>query len=283
MYVPRSTAPGFNRGDRRPGPPRSSVAAKCTLGLIGALCLALPGCGGQDSGSSDDAADQKPVSSPAVKKSKPLDRARKKLKDSGYTAETDDGSDDVADGLVVEDGKMSFHVVAYRDVAAGDAGYRSLQAVSRKSPNQLKIIRDTERPERLAWAAVEAPAKLPVDRFSKLAQIAIATDPVDIAKLETHQDTPAPKKAKEPAQPAEPPSESGGQIAVPDVVGHNHQAAQNEMQAAGLYNLDEEDCTGQGRLLIYDRNWQVERQSPPAGSAVSEDATVTLCSKKIGE
>jgi len=52
------------------------------------------------------------------------------------------------------------------------------------------------------------------------------------------------------------------------------------MQAAGLYNLAEEDATGQGRLLIIDRNWRVVSQDPEAGAKVNEDHTVTLRSKK---
>jgi beta-lactam-binding protein with PASTA domain len=70
---------------------------------------------------------------------------------------------------------------------------------------------------------------------------------------------------------------------VPDVVGHDHQAAQDEMQAAGLYNLAEEDGTGQGRALIIDRNWTVVEQDPAAGTLVSPDQTITLRSKKDGE
>ena len=70
---------------------------------------------------------------------------------------------------------------------------------------------------------------------------------------------------------------------VPSVVGHNHQAAQDEMQAAGFYTLDETDATGQGRMLVWDRNWQVVSQTPPAGTCTSTDTTVTLSSKKIGE
>jgi hypothetical protein len=50
-----------------------------------------------------------------------------------------------------------------------------------------------------------------------------------------------------------------------------------------VYNLDEEDATGQGRLLIIDRNWTVVRQDPPAGSKVSEDEKITLFSKKDDE
>ena len=73
---------------------------------------------------------------------------------------------------------------------------------------------------------------------------------------------------------------TSGKITVPSEVGKNHQAAQDDMQAHGLYNLSEEDATGQGRMLILDRNWKVVSQSPAAGTKVGEDATITLRSKK---
>jgi FlaG/FlaF family flagellin (archaellin) len=76
---------------------------------------------------------------------------------------------------------------------------------------------------------------------------------------------------------------SSTKITVPDVVGMDHQDAQNKMQDVGLYNLDEEDATGQGRMLIIDHNWEVVRQKPAAGSKVSEDTTILLISKKKGE
>jgi hypothetical protein len=78
-------------------------------------------------------------------------------------------------------------------------------------------------------------------------------------------------------------SSASGRIRVPDVVGKDHQLAQDTMQAAGLYNLAEEDATGQGRLLLIDRNWTVVSQSPSAGSKVNEDTTIVLRSKKDGE
>lgn len=78
-------------------------------------------------------------------------------------------------------------------------------------------------------------------------------------------------------------SASGGSITVPDVVGEDHQLAQDTMQAAGLYLLHEQDCTGQDRALLWDRNWVVVQQSPAAGSEVGADTTITLCSKKDGE
>jgi hypothetical protein len=71
-----------------------------------------------------------------------------------------------------------------------------------------------------------------------------------------------------------------GKITVPDEVGKQHQAAQDDLQAHGLYVLAEEDATGQHRFLINDRNWKVVSQSPAAGTKVSEDATITLKSKK---
>jgi beta-lactam-binding protein with PASTA domain len=67
---------------------------------------------------------------------------------------------------------------------------------------------------------------------------------------------------------------------LPNVVGMNHQAAQNRLQSAGFYNLRERDCTGRGRLLLFDRNWKVKRMSPKAGARVSTKRAITLCSVK---
>ncbi|MEV0664926.1 PASTA domain-containing protein [Actinomadura luteofluorescens] len=100
--------------------------------------------------------------------------------------------------------------------------------------------------------------------------------------------TVAPPSATAPASsPTAAPSSAQAspakKIRVPNVVGKNHQAAQDNMQAAGLWMLQEEDATGQGRMLILDRNWQVVRQKPKAGTSVTPEATITLYSKKIGE
>lgn len=78
-------------------------------------------------------------------------------------------------------------------------------------------------------------------------------------------------------------SGSGDCITVPGVVGEDHQLAQDTMQAAGLYVLDEQDATGQDRMLVFDRNWTVVAQDPSAGQCVSPDATILLSSKKDGE
>ncbi len=70
---------------------------------------------------------------------------------------------------------------------------------------------------------------------------------------------------------------------VPNVVGVNHQLAQDTMQAAGFYYLTEEDATGQGRLLVNDRNWVVVSQEPQGGTRAASDTKIVLRSKKIGE
>ena len=72
-------------------------------------------------------------------------------------------------------------------------------------------------------------------------------------------------------------------LRVPNVVGMNHQSAQDTMQARGFYSLREVDATGRGRMLLWDRHWKVVRQTPRAGTRVSESATITLYSVKYGE
>jgi hypothetical protein len=104
----------------------------------------------------------------------------------------------------------------------------------------------------------------------------------------TVAEKPPPKTEQEVVPPpednaADSGSGGSGSITVPNVVGHDHQLAQDEMQAAGLYLLQEQDCTGQDRLLLYDRNWTVVEQDPPAGTKVGENDTITLCSKQDEE
>jgi hypothetical protein len=70
---------------------------------------------------------------------------------------------------------------------------------------------------------------------------------------------------------------------LPDVVGMNHQAAQNRLQRAGFYNLRERDCTGRGRLLLFDRNWKVKSMNPKPGTRVSTKRAITLCSVKYSD
>ncbi len=77
--------------------------------------------------------------------------------------------------------------------------------------------------------------------------------------------------------------QSDDQRSVPNVSGMDHQLAQDTLQAAGFYMLEEVDCSGQDRMMLWDRNWTVETQKPAAGSQASLDATITLCAVKDGE
>ncbi len=100
----------------------------------------------------------------------------------------------------------------------------------------------------------------------------------------TQPATPAVKADKASTPSTAPAKVKVVKVKVPNVVGKNHQAAQDYLQSLGFYGLAEEDATGQGRALLWDRNWQVVRQSPKAGTMVDpKTATITLYSKKIGE
>jgi hypothetical protein len=79
------------------------------------------------------------------------------------------------------------------------------------------------------------------------------------------------------------PSAMSASRKLPDVVGMNHQAAQNRLQRAGFYNLRERDCTGRGRVLLFDRNWKVKSMSPKAGRRLSTKRAITLCSVKYSD
>lgn len=123
------------------------------------------------------------------------------------------------------------------------------------------VVCDTEP---TAGATTDSDVKLIVDRScaGERDTAAVAEDVVDEPRVEA----PAARRVR-----------------VPDVVGMDHQAAQNRMQDAGLFNLRERDATGAGRMLIWDRNWVVVDQQPAAGSRVGEDRKVLLYAVKDGE
>lgn len=110
-----------------------------------------------------------------------------------------------------------------------------------------------------------------------------STTPTTGEVLDTPAETPPLAAATEAPAPAAPQAGAATQAVVPDVVGMNHQLAQDTLQASGFYALLEEDATGQGRQLVWDRNWEVVSQSVAGGTAAPIDTTITLHSKKIGE
>jgi beta-lactam-binding protein with PASTA domain len=134
---------------------------------------------------------------------------------------------------------------------------------------------ETEPP---AGATADGKVKLIVDRACNDATTANSEQDASPAEP-TAEPTPKPKRKRKRRTS----TRSVASTTVPDVVGMDHQAAQDRMQAAGLYNLRERDATGRGRLLVWDRNWVVVRQSPPPGTHATENTTVTLSSVKDGE
>lgn len=87
--------------------------------------------------------------------------------------------------------------------------------------------------------------------------------------------------------PEKPDAVTGGGRQAPDAelsdfVGMSLQDAQDTAQAAGFYMLDDQDASGQRRMLLWDRNWTVCSQSPKPGTH-NADTVVTLYSVKIGE
>ncbi len=70
---------------------------------------------------------------------------------------------------------------------------------------------------------------------------------------------------------------------VPDVVCANLQDAQDALRESGFLILTSTDGSGQGRLVVIDRNWVVTAQSAPAGSKPGVTTHITLTVVKYGE
>ena len=86
---------------------------------------------------------------------------------------------------------------------------------------------------------------------------------------------------------APPPSVAPGQdgFTMPNEVGQVLQDAQDDLQRVSgdpLYFSDSDDASGQGRMQILDRDWQVCSQNVPPGTTVT-DTTVTFSVVKLLE
>ncbi|MGA4688829.1 PASTA domain-containing protein [Rhodococcus sp. AB351] len=57
---------------------------------------------------------------------------------------------------------------------------------------------------------------------------------------------------------------------MPNVVCMDLQAAQDTIQAAGVFYSTSIDATGQGRAQVWDRNWVVVDQTPSVGASIGE-------------
>ncbi len=82
----------------------------------------------------------------------------------------------------------------------------------------------------------------------------------------------APSTTLAPAAPAAP-----VKVPMPNVVCQNLQAAQDRIQAAGVFYSRSNDATGKTRLQILDRDWIVVSQQPSPGVPIGEgDAVLSV-------
>ncbi|CAM3558843.1 PASTA domain-containing protein [Smaragdicoccus niigatensis] len=73
-----------------------------------------------------------------------------------------------------------------------------------------------------------------------------------------------------PATATDGPQAQPKKVPMPNVVCMNLQAAQDEIQRAGVFYSRSTDASGQGRHQILDRNWTVVRQEPAPGELIGE-------------
>jgi hypothetical protein len=76
---------------------------------------------------------------------------------------------------------------------------------------------------------------------------------------------------------------AGDKVAVPKVVGGDHQAGQDELLAARFVDVKEVDASGKKRAIDLDREWTVTKVVPAEGTCADPSQPVTLYAKKDGE
>jgi hypothetical protein len=74
-----------------------------------------------------------------------------------------------------------------------------------------------------------------------------------------------------------------GKVAVPDVVGGDHQAGQDELLAVRFVDVKEVDVSGKKRPIDLDSDWTDVKVVPAAGTCADPNQPVTLYAKKDGE
>ena len=72
------------------------------------------------------------------------------------------------------------------------------------------------------------------------------------------------------ATAGEAPQAEAKKVPMPNVVCMNLQAAQDEIQRAGVFYSRSTDASGQARHQVLDRNWTVIRQEPAVGELIGE-------------
>jgi hypothetical protein len=140
------------------------------------------------------------------------------------------------------------------------------------SAENAKIAELEERVEAAESQAVAAEAD------ANAAADSGASSEADAGAKDVPDDAVEEKDSEDPAS-----GSSSDCIMVPNVVGKDHQLAQDTMQAAGLFYLAEQDASGQGRMLMLDRNWTTVKQRPKVGKCVSAETEILLSAVKDDE
>jgi hypothetical protein len=79
------------------------------------------------------------------------------------------------------------------------------------------------------------------------------------------------------------PASRAERVVVPVVTGRALGAAEEQLHAAALTDIEHRDGSGRSRLVLDRRDWVVIAQSPRAGRAVPAGTAVTLTVRRIGD
>jgi hypothetical protein len=147
-----------------------------------ASLLLISGCSSNDNPQAPPAAQR----ADAQDTKGPLDGVERRLQRAGYSVEEDDsGGDGIKAALLVSAGPMTVHLTQYLDERAANRGVGELRTVEREQPEQLRVVRDFDRPRVVLWATIEEPGKLKPNRLLKVADLAINLSESDRALIET--------------------------------------------------------------------------------------------------
>jgi hypothetical protein len=73
---------------------------------------------------------------------------------------------------------------------------------------------------------------------------------------------------------------------MPDLRGKDLQTAQDTIQSIthdGIWFTDSHDVSGQNRMQLLDRNWNVCSQNVPPGAKITPDSNIDFGVVKLGE
>lgn len=93
--------------------------------------------------------------------------------------------------------------------------------------------------------------------------------------------SPSPSESKRDADEGAKKSTDDKTKPVPNVVGKNAAVAADELKRAGFSKVRFAAGDGQHKIVVVPQNWEVTKQSAPAGSSLRIDAVLVLTCKKV--